>query len=155
MQARMNLFESPSIRALTKHLVSASAAGADALPATTRELVNIRTSQVNGCGYCLDMHTKDTLAAGEDQQRLLLVAAWREATVFTEAERAALELAEYGARLADGGEVPDQVWARARAAYDEEPLAALVCQIATINAFNRLNVITRQPAGDYRVGQFG
>jgi len=80
------------------------------------------------------------------------VAAWREATVFTEAERAALELTELGSRLADGGGVPDDAWANATKHYDDDQLMALVCQIALINAFNRMNVMTRQPGGDYEPG---
>ena len=87
--------------------------------------------------------------------RLNLVAAWREATVFTEAERAALELAEQGTRIADGGGVTDDAWANAAKHYDEDQLTALVAQIAVINAFNRLNVILKRPAGDYQPGQFG
>jgi alkylhydroperoxidase family enzyme len=87
--------------------------------------------------------------------RLNLVATWREAAVFTEAERAALELAEHGTRIADGGVVSDEVWANAAKHYDDDQLMALVAQIAVINAFNRLNVILQQPAGDYQPGQFG
>jgi alkylhydroperoxidase family enzyme len=101
------------------------------------------------------MHSKDALAAGETTVRLNLVAAWREATVFTEAERAALELTEQGTRIADAaGGVPDEVWANAAKHYDEEQLGALVALIALINTYNRINVITRQPAGDYQPGQF-
>jgi alkylhydroperoxidase family enzyme len=88
--------------------------------------------------------------------RLNLIATWREATVFTDAERAALELAEQGSRIADAaGGVTDEAWASAAKHYDEDQLAALVSLIALINAYNRLNVITQQPAGDYQVGQFG
>jgi AhpD family alkylhydroperoxidase len=127
-----------------------------ALPAATQELVKIRASQINGCGYCTDMHTKDAAQAGETQQRLNLVAVWREATVFTEAERAALELAEQGTRIADASQgVSDEAWANAAKHYDEEQLAALVCIIALINTYNRLNVIVRRPAGDYQPGQWG
>src|SRR5690606_39920022 len=100
------------------------------------ELVKIRASQINGCAFCLDMHTKDAAHAGETATRLHLVAAWREATVFTEAERAALELAEQGTRLADGGGVTDDAWARAAKHHDEEQLGALVGLIVLINAFN-------------------
>jgi alkylhydroperoxidase family enzyme len=102
------------------------------------------------------MHTKDAARAGETQVRLNLVATWREATVFTEAERAALELAEQGTRLADAaGGVTDEAWANAAKHYDQDQLGALVALIASINAWNRLNVITRQPAGDYQPGQWG
>ena len=102
------------------------------------------------------MHTKEAVAAGESQQRLHLVAAWREATVFTEAERAALEVTEQGTRLADAaGGVTEEAWLNATKHYDDDQLAALMSLIAMINAFNRLNVINRQPAGSYTVGQFG
>jgi len=102
------------------------------------------------------MHTKDAAQAGESQLRLNLVAAWREATVFTEAERAALELTEQGTRIADAaGGVTDEAWANAAKHYDEEQLVALVALVALINTYNRLNVITRQPAGDYQPGQWG
>ncbi len=92
---------------------------------------------------------------GETTLRLNLIAAWREAKVFTDAERAALELTEQGTRLADGGGITDEAWARAAEHYDEEQLTALVGLIALINVYNRLNVITRQPAGDYEPGMFG
>ncbi len=155
MTQRLDLFSNPLAGKVFKHLVSANAATHDALPVATQELVKIRASQINGCGMCLDMHTKDAAAAGETALRLNLVATWREATVFTDAERAALALAEAGTRLADGGGVSDEVWAQAAEHYDEEQLTALVAQIANINAWNRLNVITQQPAGDYQPGQFG
>ncbi|MFJ4832059.1 carboxymuconolactone decarboxylase family protein [Streptomyces sp. NPDC088747] len=157
MDARLNLFAGPVSAAFAKHLVSASKVLADStLPAATQELVKLRVSQINGCGFCTDMHTKDAAHAGESAVRLHLVAAWREATVFTDAERAALELAEQGTRIADAaGGVGDEVWARAAKHYDEEQLATLVCAITLINAFNRLNVIVQQPAGDYRPGQLG
>jgi alkylhydroperoxidase family enzyme len=94
--------------------------------------------------------------SGETSVRLNLVAAWREATVFTDAERAALEVTEQGSRIADAaGGVTDEAWANAAKHYNEDQLAALVPNIALINAFNRLNVIVQQPAGDYQPGQFG
>jgi AhpD family alkylhydroperoxidase len=126
------------------------------LPVATQELVKLRASQINGCAFCTDMHTKDAAAAGETQQRLNLVAVWREATVFTDAERAALDLAEQGTRIADAaGGVRDEVWQNAAKYYDEDQLMALVCVIALINAYNRMNVIVQTPAGDYQPGQFG
>jgi AhpD family alkylhydroperoxidase len=156
MEARLNMFASPVAAKFTRHIVAANKALADStLPAATRHLVEIRASQINGCGFCTDMHTKDAAAAGETSTRLNLVAAWREATVFTDAERAALELTEQGTRIADAaGGVTDEVWANAVKYYDDEQLAALVCAIALINAFNRGNVIIQQPAGDYQPGQF-
>ncbi|MFG2737347.1 carboxymuconolactone decarboxylase family protein [Streptomyces carpaticus] len=157
MDARLNLFGSTVGAKALRHLNAAGQALTDSgLPPAIQELVKIRASQLNGCGFCLDMHTKDASAAGESALRLNLVAAWREATVFTEAERAALELTEQGTRLADAaGGVTDAAWAEAARHYDEEQLAALVSLIAVINAYNRLNVLVRQPAGDYTPGQFG
>ncbi|MET8566564.1 carboxymuconolactone decarboxylase family protein [Streptomyces sp. NPDC004783] len=157
MDARLNLFGNPVAGKVLRHINSAGKVLTDsALPAATQELVKIRASQINGCGFCLDMHTKDAAKAGETALRLNLVAAWREATVFTDAERAALELTEQGTRLADGaGGVTDEAWANAARHYDEDQLAALVGLIAVINTYNRLNVLTRQPAGDYEPGMFG
>ncbi len=155
MEARLNMFENPITPKFVKYINSAGALISNStLPAATQELVKLRASQINGCGYCTDMHSKDAAAAGETQQRLNLVAAWREATVFTEAERAALELAEQGTRLADSGGVSDDVWARAAKHYDEEQLGALVALVGLINLYNRFNVIVRQPAGDYEPGQW-
>ncbi|MET9376013.1 carboxymuconolactone decarboxylase family protein [Streptomyces sp. NPDC002992] len=156
MEARLNIMGSPIAAQALKHLVAAGKAlGESTLPAATRELVMLRVSQINGCAGCIDIHTKEATAAGETAQRLHLVAAWREAKVFTDAERAALELAEQGTRIADAaGGVTDEAWADAAKHYDEDQLAALVTLIAVMNAFNRGNVITQQPAGDYRVGQY-
>ncbi|MGX9788874.1 carboxymuconolactone decarboxylase family protein [Mycobacterium sp. MMS18-G62] len=157
MDARLNMFDSPVGTKFWKYIVSAGKVISDStLTAATQELVKIRASQINGCAGCLDMHTKEAALAGETSTRLNLVAAWREAKVFTEAERAALELAEQGTRIADAaGGVPDDVWANAAKHYDDDQLAALVCLIALINTFNRGNVILQQPAGDYEPGQFG
>ncbi|WP_231156325.1 carboxymuconolactone decarboxylase family protein [Streptomyces sp. CNZ748] len=157
MNARIDFFANPLAGKVLRHINSAGKAVTDSgLPHATQELVKIRASQINGCGFCTDMHTKDATAAGETQQRLNLVAAWREATVFTDAERAALALAEEGTRIADAaGGVSDEVWAEAAKHYDEEQLAALISLIAIINAYNRINVINQQPAGDYQPGQFG
>src|SRR4051812_49925223 len=157
MEDRLNYLGSTVAMKVVKHINSAGKVVTDStLPAATQELVKIRASQINGCAVCLDMHTKEAAAAGETSVRLNLVAAWREAKVFTEAERAALELAEQGTRLADAaGGVPDDVWANAAKHYDDDQLAALVCLIALINTFNRGNVIVQQPAGDYEPGHFG
>jgi AhpD family alkylhydroperoxidase len=157
MDARFDLFSSPLAMKFVKRLNAAGTVLHDsALPTATQELVKLRASQINGCGFCTDMHIKDARHAGESQQRLDLVAVWREATVFTEAERAALELAEQGTRIADAaGGVTDEAWANAARHYDDEQLIALVAVIAFISTYNRLNVITRQPAGDYQPGQFG
>lgn len=156
MDARISYFDNPITAKLIKHLTAAGQVLTDSgLPPATMNLVEIRASQINGCAVCLDMHTKEAAEAGETAVRLNLVAGWREATVFTDAERAALLLAEEGTRIADGaGGVSDEVWANAAQYYDEAQLAALVCAIGVINFYNRLNVITRQPAGDYKPGQW-
>ncbi|MEW2252958.1 MULTISPECIES: carboxymuconolactone decarboxylase family protein [unclassified Streptomyces] len=156
MDARLNYLAAPAVGKALKHFMSAGRALKDSpLPAATQELVALRVSQINGCAACLDMHTKEAAAAGESAVRLNLVAAWREATVFTEAERAALELAEEGTRVADASQgVSDAVWEYAAKHYDEEQLTALVFLVSFLNAVNRLNIITRQPAGNYEPGQF-
>jgi AhpD family alkylhydroperoxidase len=150
MEARLDYLGIPLAIKLIKHINSAWGVLHDsALPATTQELVKVRASQINGCGFCTDMHIKDALHVRDSQQRLNLVAVWREATVFTEAERAALELAEQGTRIADAaGGVTDEAWADAAKHYDDDQLIALVAVIALINAYNRMFVIMRQPAGD-------
>jgi AhpD family alkylhydroperoxidase len=149
MEPRLHLGDSKVFGKFAKYLVSASGATAGTgLPHATEELVKIRASQINGCAPCLDMHTKDAMVAGETQERLNLVAA----SFFTVAERAALELAEQGTLIAGAG-VTDEAWANAAKHYDDDQLAALVCQIALINAFNRGNVMTRQLGGDYQPAQ--
>ena len=157
MEPRLNLFGNAVTTKFVKYLQSANKVVTDsALPAATQELVRLRASQINGCAFCADMHAKDAEHAGETQLRLNLVAVWREATVFSEAERAALELTEQGTRIAGAAAgVTDEAWADAAKHYDDDQLAALVSLIAEINAWNRLNVITRQPGGDYQPGQFG
>jgi len=156
MDARLNFYGNSGAAKFAKYINSAGKVVTDStLPATTQELVKIRASQINGCGFCTDMHTKDAAHAGETSVRLNLIAAWREAKVFTDAERAALELTEQGTRIADAARgVTDEVWANAAKHYDEDQLAALVSLIALINAYNRMNVIIQQPAGDYQPGQF-
>jgi AhpD family alkylhydroperoxidase len=157
MDARFGYYDNAVAARFATYINSAGAViTASGLPPATQELVKIRASQINGCSVCTDMHTKDAAQAGQSQARLNLVAAWREAGVFTEAERAALELTEAGTRIADAaGGVPDGAWANAARHYDDDQLAALVSLIALINAYNRMNVITRQPAGDYQPGQRG
>ena len=126
------------------------------IPKATFELVKIRASQINGCGYCTDMHIKDALHAGEAAGRLHLVACWRDATCFTPAERAALALTEAATRIADASPgVGDEIWQEVREHYDEAQAFALVGTIALINAFNRMNVALRNPAGSYTPGQWG
>ncbi len=156
MEARFNLFANDVVTKFFKRIGNAGLAiDHSTLPKATQELVKIRASQINGCGFCTDMHTKDATAEGETAVRLNLVAAWREATVFTEAERAALALAEEGTRLADAHHgVSDETWEQVRKHYDDEQIGALISLVALINAYNRLNVIARTPAGSYEPGMF-
>jgi AhpD family alkylhydroperoxidase len=120
----------------------------DNLPYVTRKLVHLRASQINGCGVCTDMHAKELKKAGDTDERIFAVGAWRDTPYFTDAERAALALAEATTRLSDRADpVPDEIWNEATKHYDETALAALVVQIALINAFNRVNAATRQVAG--------
>ena len=157
MDARLDVNGSAFLQQFVKHLNAAGAAvPRSTLPTATQNLVLIRASQINGCAVCIDMHTKDAVHAGETAVRLNLVAAWRDAKVFTDAERAALELTEQGTRIADAaGGVTDEAWANAAKHYDTDQLAALVCIIALINTYNRLNVISRNQGGDYQPGQWG
>lgn len=116
------------------------------------ELVHLRASQINGCSVCVDMHPKLARKAGETDERLFAVAAWRDTPYFTEAERAALALTEAVTRLADREDpVPDAIWNEAAKHFDERELSALVLSIATINVWNRLNVAVRAPVGSWKV----
>lgn len=116
-------------------------------------LIDFRVSQINGCAYCLDMHSKDLRAAGETEQRLYTIAAWREAPFYSERERAALAWAEAVTRLKDGN-VPDEVYEEARRQFSEEELIDLTVAVTTINTYNRINIAFRTPAGDYQPGQW-
>lgn len=125
-----------------------AAIGNAGLPTLTLELVNLRASQINGCSVCIDGHVKIARNAGETDERLFAVAAWRDTPYFTDAERAALALAETLTRLSDRADpVPDPIWDDAAHHYDEAALSALVLGIANINVWNRLNIATRQQAG--------
>ncbi len=118
------------------------------VPDATLELVHLRVSQINGCGVCVDGGARSARKAGESEERLFAVAAWRETPYFTDAERAALALAEAATRLADRADpVTDEIWNEAAAHYDEKGLAALTLMIGVTNLFNRLNATTRQIAG--------
>ena len=120
------------------------------VPAKTLELMHLRASQINGCGLCLDMHARALKQRGETDERLFAVAGWRDAPYFTDAERAALALTEAATRLSDrSNPVPDEIWNEAARHYDEPQLATLVLNIAVINFWNRLNVTTRQVAGEW------
>ena len=156
MHARFNMFDNEIAAKFSKRFANTSLViHQSSLPKSTQELVSLRASQINGCGWCIDMHTKEAAAAGETPVRLNLVAAWRESTVFTEAEQAALALAEEGTRLADAHlGVSDETWAQVRKHYDDDQIAALVCLVALINAANRLAVILHQQGGSYEPGMF-
>ena len=131
-----------------------NAVGQADIPKTTLYLVELRASQINGCSICVDIHSRELKNAGERDERIYMVAAWREAPYFTEAERAALALTEAATRIADQLDpVPDDVWEEAARHYDERQLGALVLAIAAINAWNRINATTRQITGEW-VGQW-
>jgi AhpD family alkylhydroperoxidase len=134
----------PAIQAL------AEATRQGGLPSATLGLVHLRASQINGCGPCVDAGSRGAKQAGETDERLFAVAAWRETPYYTDAERAALALTEAVTRLSDRADpVPDEIWDEAAKHYDEQGLAALVLAITTANVFNRLNVTTRQTAGSW------
>ena len=156
MEPRFNMFGNELSAKFAKRFANASMVIANSpLPKSTQELMGLRASQINGCGWCVDIHTKEAAAAGESALRINLVAAWRETTVFTEAEQAALAFAEEGTRLAyaDQG-VSDETWAQVRKHYDDDQIAAMVCLVAMINAANRLAVIVHQKGGSYEPGMF-
>ena len=148
MQARIKnpaLSFPGALEALRKLAESATNAG---IPETTLYMLQLRASQINGCAGCVDIHSRELEYAGESSERIHTVAAWRETPYFSDAERAALALTEAATRLADRPDpVPDEVWDEAARHYDEEALAGLVLAIANINVWNRLNVATRQVAG--------
>jgi AhpD family alkylhydroperoxidase len=131
-----------------KALRELSHSAREALPLEIALLVELRASQINGCSVCVEMHARELRRTGADDDRIVAVAAWRDAPYFTPAERAALALAEAATRLSDRPDpVPDVIWEEAARHFDERQLAALTLEIAGINAWNRLNVTTAQPAG--------
>jgi AhpD family alkylhydroperoxidase len=142
----------PGVMAALQRLgVAANKAG---VPETTLYLIELRASQINGCSVCADMHSRELKAAGEPDERIFTLAAWRETPYFSDAERAALALTEAVTRLADRPEaVSDEIWAQAARHYDDAQLSGLVIAIAGINAWNRINAATRQITGDW-VAQF-
>jgi AhpD family alkylhydroperoxidase len=142
----------PGVLEALQNLSKAAHEAADqaGLPPATLELVNLRASQINGCAVCLDMHTRGAKKSGEADERIFTLSAWRDTPYFTDAERAALALAEAGTRLADQTQpVPDAVFDEAARHYDEHALSALIVCIAAINTWNRLNVIAGQEAGEW------
>ena len=145
MQARMNhpvMILPDAMKALQALHKSSEQGG---VPAKTIGLIELRASQINGCGVCVDMHARQMKKAGETDDRLFAVAAWRDTPYFTDAERAALALTEAVTRLSDRPDpVPDELWEEAARHYDEPGLASLLLAIAGINVWNRLNAATRQ-----------
>jgi AhpD family alkylhydroperoxidase len=148
MQARMTHPVMVLPDAMKALLALSKAAQAGTVPDTTHKLIHLRVSQINGCSLCVDMHSRELKDAGEKDERIWGVGAWRESPYFSDAERAALALAECVTRLADQPDaVPDPVWDEAADHYDEKELSSLLVSIAAINVWNRLNAATRQPAG--------
>jgi AhpD family alkylhydroperoxidase len=120
------------------------------VPRSTLNLVEIRASEINGCAVCLDMHARFAKQSGETDERIFALAGWRDAPYYTEAERAALALTENLTRMADRSDpVPDEIWNEAARHYDQRALSGLLLAIALINVWNRLNVSTRQVAGEW------
>ena len=135
---------------LTALLAAGKAAKTDSVPAKTLSLIHLRASQINGCSFCVDMHARELKGHGETDQRIFAVSAWREAPFYNDAERAALDLAECATRLSDRPDpVPDAVWQEAARHFDETGLAVITLHIALVNLWNRVNVTTRQLAGQY------
>jgi AhpD family alkylhydroperoxidase len=148
MQARMTNPAMVVPGALDALIALGTSTKESGMPSRTLDLVHVRASQINGCSVCVDMHSRDAKQAGETDERLFAVAAWRETPYFTDAERAALALTEAATRISDRPDaVPDEIWDEAARHYDERALAALIVHIVVINAWNRLNVTTRQVAG--------
>lgn len=148
MQARM---KNPAAR-VPKVMQAAYALGAavkeSTVPAKTLKMIHLRASQINNCGFCVDMHAKELQAMGETLERVVSIAAWRDTPYYSEAERAVLALTESATRLADRSDaVPDEVWEEVKRHYDEDQIASLLLNVAMINFWNRLTVSVRQVAG--------
>ncbi len=148
MQARM---KNPAVAVpgAMQAMLALGSAGKNAdVPKNLLTMIHLRASQINNCGFCTDMHARELKQAGETDERVWSIAAWRESPHFSDAERAVLALTESATRLADRADaVPDEVWEAARSHYDEAQLGVIVIHIALINAWNRINVTIRQPAG--------
>ncbi len=148
MQARINNPATVIPGAMNAILALAKITRNGSVPPATLELAHLRASQINGCSFCVDFGARNAKEAGETDERLFAVAAWRESPYFTDAERAALALTEAVTRLSDQADpVPDSIWEEATRYYDEQGLATLILAIAMTNLFNRVNVSTRQVAG--------
>jgi AhpD family alkylhydroperoxidase len=150
MQARMKNPAMVVPEAMQALVALGTATKKGVVPSKTLELMHLRASQINGCSVCVDMHARMSKNEGETEDRLFAVAAWRDAPYFTDAERAALALTEAATRVSDRADpVPDEIWDEAARHYDEQALAVLVLDIALINVWNRLNIATRQVAGEW------
>lgn len=151
MQARMN---NPALvlpDALQALLALNKATENKGVPPVTIQLVHLRASQINGCSVCVDMHARELKGAGESDDRIFAVGAWRESPYFTDAERAALAMSEAVTRLSDREDpAPDKIWNEAARHYDEKALSALLLSIGAINVWNRLNAAVKQVAGQWR-----
>jgi AhpD family alkylhydroperoxidase len=152
MGSRINYLESgkeamAAMFGLSKYLAKST------IETKLQHLIEMRVSQINGCAYCLDMHSKDLRHEGETEQRIYLLNAWRETEIYTPRERAALEWAESVTLIGDG-HVPDDVFDRAKKEFTEQELVDLTMVAVLINSWNRLNIAFRTPAGTYQPGQF-
>lgn len=152
MESRINAYEKGQ-RAFKAMFAIGAYLAKSPLERPLLNLIYFRVSQINGCAYCLDMHSKDLRAEGESEQRLYMVAAWRESSVYSGRERAALAWAEAVTNVSDG-HVPDEVFDIARQEFSDEELIDLTVAVNAINSYNRLNIAFRTPAGDYQPGQF-
>ena len=153
MKQRINLFENgksamQALSGLGQYLAKSS------IEQSLLNLVYFRVSQLNGCAFCLDMHSKDLRAKGETEQRLYVLDAWREAPFYTEKERAALAWAEALTKI-NGGLVPDEIYNEAKKQFSEAELIDLTLAVITINSYNRINIAFGAAVGSYQVGQFG
>ena len=152
MEQRINVFEKgqnamKSLYGLGAYLAKSS------VEKPLLNLIYFRVSQINGCAHCLDMHSKDLRAAGETEQRLYMLDAWREAPVYTDRERAALAWSEAVTKIT-GGQVPEEIYEEARNEFSEKELIDLSLAVITINCYNRINIAFRTPAGSYKVGAY-
>ncbi|HTJ51915.1 MAG TPA: carboxymuconolactone decarboxylase family protein [Cyclobacteriaceae bacterium] len=151
MKQRLNFYEK-GLNAMKPLFSLGAYLAKSSVEQSLRELINFRVSQINGCAYCLDMHSKDLRAAGETEQRLYMMNAWWETSLFTERERAAFAWAEAVTKVTTGY-VSDEVYQEARKQFSEEELVDLTMCVVAINSFNRINIAFRIPAGSYKVGQ--
>ncbi len=152
MEQRINVFEKGQ-KAIAAHRPLGVYLAKSPVEQSLQHLVHYRVSQINGCAYCLDMHSKDLRAEGETEQRIYMISAWRESSLYSERERAALAWAEAVTNVSDG-HVPDEVFEQASAEFTDEELIDLTVSITTVNIYNRLNIAFRQPSGNYQPGQF-